>query len=181
MKKIILFALLFLGLQGFAQKKFYVYNLSSKAVKINYISTITDAGGAFPNIISEGITPITIPAGQTFSMELTMRNYRFPYSSMASSPFIASWAYSATASSTPVSLTAATATSSYGLGYKFDHVGLVFSNGSAYKLGNVTYNGPGSTVCVEYVSNSFAGQQAQYSSNLISATSTEYIITITDL
>ena len=140
MKKIILFALLFHGLQGFAQKRVYIYNFSIKSVKIDYVTAITNAGGQFPNVMSTYTTPITIPAGGTYSMETTQTGYRFPFDSTVSSPAITGWQRKASASATPnTSLSAFNLTLSLGTGYKFDHIGLKLSSGSAYKVGNVTY------------------------------------------
>lgn len=88
MKKLLLIAIVFFGLQGYAQKTFEVYNFTSMAVQIGDI--VTNASGTYPEFHSKA-TPFTIPAGGSYTLTNTGSTTRFPFQSPTSSPYIPTW------------------------------------------------------------------------------------------
>jgi hypothetical protein len=130
MKKLLLLFVLFLGLQGFAQKTVYVFNFSSYDVKIGDIQTRPNTG-TYPYYTSKYTNASTgnliiVPAGSTYTLENTVAT-RFPFYSPTSVPVITQWSRrsSATVSSTILStnLNNVLANSQKWHSIKFDVVG----------------------------------------------------------
>ena len=94
MKKLFLTLVLFLGLQGIAQKTVYVFNFSSYDVKIGDIQT-RPLTGTYPYYTSKYTNASTgnlimVPAGSTYTLENTVAT-RFPFYSPTSAPVITQW------------------------------------------------------------------------------------------
>lgn len=88
MKKLLLIAIALLGLHGFAQKTFEVYNFTP--VTINLYDIITNASGVNPEFHSKA-TPVPVPAGGSYTLVNTANIFRFPFQSPSSSPYIPTW------------------------------------------------------------------------------------------
>jgi hypothetical protein len=107
MKKIFLIFVLFLTLQGFAQKTVYVFNFSSYLVKIGYMQTRPNTG-VYPYYTTNYINAATantiyVPSGSTYTLENPVAT-RFPFYSPTSSPVITSWRRSNSATSSSIIL-----------------------------------------------------------------------------
>ena len=119
-KKIVFSALLFLGLQSFAQKTVYIFNTSSLPVTIGNIGTVkatisgTTVTLGYPKYVSHdnpsgpGTPSITIPAGGSYTLENTANPNKFPFVSIGNTPAITQWTRKASATSS-ATVTAATA------------------------------------------------------------------------
>ena len=119
-KKIVFITLLFLGLQSFAQKTVYIFNLSSSPVTIGNIGTVkatisgTTVTLGYPKYVSHdnpsgpGTPPITIPPLGSYTLENTANPNKFPFVSIGNTPAITQWTRKASATSS-ATVTAATA------------------------------------------------------------------------
>ena len=102
MKKIIIIALLCLGIQGYSQKTVYVFNFSSYNVQIGEIQTKSTATSTYPRFKTNysgvgGI--INVPAGTTFTL-VNPNNTYFPFYSPTSVPYVNAWTRQFTAGAT---------------------------------------------------------------------------------
>lgn len=90
MKKIfLLFALVF-SVTLFAQKTLYVFNFSSYTVEIGEIQARHNTSPYYPRYKSNHTSLISIPSGQTYTLE-NPSTTRFPFLSVTSAPYIATW------------------------------------------------------------------------------------------
>lgn len=125
MKKIFLLSVLFLSIQGFAQKTITIYNLSSTNFDIGEINTKSTAASTYPRFKSNyGTAPtnlIQIPAGTTYILQCSPASVtRFPFLSPTSTPQITSWRRLLTATGTWTAVTSAATSSAYGNTQIFD-------------------------------------------------------------
>lgn len=91
MRKLLLIVIVLLGLNGYGQKIFEVYNFSAQTVTITDIFTnTTGASGAYPEFHAPGIT-ITLLPGTSYVLQNTANLTRFPFHSPASLPYITTW------------------------------------------------------------------------------------------
>ena len=93
MKKIIIIALLCLGIQGYSQKTVYVFNFTSFNVQIGEIQTRSTATSTYPRFKTNysgtgGL--INVPAGTTYTL-VNPNNTYFPFYSPTSVPVITAW------------------------------------------------------------------------------------------
>ncbi len=101
MKKIIFILILFLGLQGFAQKPIYIFNNSATAtitigdiqtVKVSVRGTTEDTVTfGYPTFVSNSPALITIPPGGSYTLENLANPNKFPFVSFGNTPQINQW------------------------------------------------------------------------------------------
>jgi hypothetical protein len=97
MKKLFLLAALLLGIQGFSQKTYEVYNLTTQTVGLADIITRTNTSG-YPEYHSKPFGVVNIPPGGSYILQNTSNVFRFPFESPTSVPYINKWERAASAS-----------------------------------------------------------------------------------
>jgi len=134
MKNLFLTFVLFLGLQGIAQKTVYIFNNSTTATitigdiqtkKATFSSTPGTAPTlGYPTFTSFTNTPIIIPPGGSYTLENTANPNKFPFISVGNSPQITQWVKFVSANSfSTVSSTQAFTTASSQIFYSIKFMG----------------------------------------------------------
>lgn len=150
MKKLLLLFVLFLGLQGFAQKTVYIFNNSATAtIKIGEIQTIkaaisgTSVTLGYPRFTSYTPTLITIPPGGSYTLENVANPNKFPFVSVGNTPQINQWRKSVSATSSSLvssaqAFTTATAQIFYYIKFTGGTAGTTLCNPAIWN--NTSYN-----------------------------------------
>ncbi|CAM3810279.1 hypothetical protein FLGE108171_15600 [Flavobacterium gelidilacus] len=150
MKKIILFAMLFISLHNYAQKTLEIYNFTSSSVVIYDIFTKPTAG-MYPEFHSKPYGGITILPGDSYILENTTNVFRFPFNSPSSIPFINIWERLNSATS----VTNLNSNIAWTLGNSQVYKGMIFQFGSTWNnftplTASEVYPGVGFDVYYDY-------------------------------
>jgi hypothetical protein len=110
MKKLIIIATLFFGLQGFSQKILYIFNNSPYGIDIGEVQSITTNTAGYPYPMFKSNTSlIHINAGDSYTLENLGSSTKFPFVSVGNVPQINNWIKINSATST----TSVTSTTAY--------------------------------------------------------------------